>query len=62
MRRWGYDPALDRWAGHDYPGVLGAGFTEFELMEIELGGRVALAFEEEDQAWWETVGRDLGGR
>jgi len=39
--------------GNDYPGVCGNGMHDFMLDEIELGARVALALDEEDQWWWE---------
>lgn len=51
---WRLDRASDRWAGHDYPGVVGSGFAVFVLDEIELGGRAAYLLGDPDQAWWEV--------
>lgn len=60
------DRATDRYVGHDYPGVMGGGFTQFELDEIELGGRVAQAIDDPEQSWWEIhcerIERDQQGR
>ena len=47
----------DRYTGHDYPGVRTPGFIQFELDELELGARAAMALDDPDQAWWETIGR-----
>lgn len=52
-----YDHRSDRMVGHDYPGVHGGGFVQWERDELEVGGRAALALDDPDQAWWETVGR-----
>lgn len=48
-----YSRAFDRFVGNDYPGVCGNGMHNFIIDEIELGARVALALDEEDQWWWE---------
>ncbi len=48
-----YCRRIDRMIGNDYPGVCGNGMHDFMLDEIELGARVALALDEEDQWWWE---------
>lgn len=47
----------DRLTGHDYPGVRGAGWVQYELDELELGARVAISIDDPEQAWWETIGR-----
>lgn len=47
-----YDKKSDRYLGHDYPGVMGNGFVQFELDELELGGRVASALDDPEQTWW----------
>lgn len=49
----------DQMIGHDYPGVCGTGITRFEDDERELGARVALLLDTEDQAWWELIGNAL---
>lgn len=63
---WKLDRATDRWAGHDYPGVVGSSFGDFVLEELELGGRAACLIGEDDQWWWEIhaadVERILGGQ
>lgn len=51
-----YDRTRDRLVGHDYPGALGNGWVQFEHDELELGARVAAALDDEEQAWWETIG------
>lgn len=60
---WRLDRASDRWAGHDYPGVVGSGFAGFVLDELELGGRVAMILADSDWLWWtlhdEQVRKDL---
>lgn len=53
------DPRTDRMLGHDYPGVRGPGFVQWEIDELELGARVALMLDDPEQAWWETIGRAL---
>lgn len=62
---WKLDRSSDRWVGHDHPGVVGSGFADFVLRELELGGRAAYLIGEEDQWWWEIhaadVERILGG-
>lgn len=59
-----YDRKTDQFRGHDYPGVLGGGpgFIRFELDQIEMGARAALALNDPEQTWWETIGRDLLAR
>jgi hypothetical protein len=47
----------DRLIGHDYPGVRSSGFVQYELDELELGARVAMAIDDPEQAWWEIIGR-----
>ncbi len=42
----------DRLVGHDYPGVRGNGFVRWELDELELGARVAMALDDPEQWWW----------
>lgn len=49
----------DRMVGHDYPWVCGPGMHDFTLTELELGARVAMALDTEDQAWWELIGNRL---
>lgn len=56
---WRLDRATDRWAGHDYPGVVGSGFAGFVLDELELGGRAATLISDPEQAWWEIHAEDL---
>jgi len=51
-----YDRRLDRLVGHDYPGVHTRGFVQYELDELELGARAAMAIDDPEQAWWEVVG------
>lgn len=51
---WKINPRLGRYEGHDYPGVYGAGIVQFELDEMEVGVRAALALDDPDQAWWEV--------
>lgn len=53
MSTFRYDRRMDRWI--DLPsggGVRGPGFHDFVIDEIEYGGRVAYALDEEDQAFW----------
>ena len=54
-----YDRKTDRFLGHDYPGVRGAGFVQFEMDELELGARAALAIGDPEQYWWEIHYKDL---
>jgi hypothetical protein len=54
-----YDYRNDRMVGHDYPGVHGSGFVQWELDELELGARVAMLLDDPEQAWWETIGQTL---
>lgn len=49
----------DRMLGHDYPGVYGHGFPKWELDELELGARAALALDDPEQWWWELIGYNL---
>lgn len=51
-----YNRTLDRMTGHDYPGVHTHGFVNWEIDEIELGARVAMALDDPEQAWWELIG------
>lgn len=51
-----YNRTIDRMLGHDYPGVYGNGFVQWELDELELGARVAMAIDDPEQAWWEIIG------
>lgn len=50
---WTYSRKLDRLVGHDFPGAVGPQWFQYELDELELGGRVAAALDEEEQWWWE---------
>lgn len=54
-----YDQRRDVMAGHDYPGVHGPGMHDFTLHEVELGARVALLLDTENQAWWELIGNKM---
>lgn len=49
----------DRLVGHDYPGVRGSGFVQYELDELEVGARAATQLDDPEQAWWETIGREI---
>lgn len=48
-----YNRKTDKLVGHDYPGVFGNGFIQFELDELELGARVAIQLDDPEQWWWE---------
>lgn len=50
-----YDRETDRYVGHG--AGLGWGWPRFALDEIELGARAAIALDDPEQAWWETIGR-----
>lgn len=50
-----YNRTLDRMTGHDYPGVRSHGFVRWEIDELELGARVAIALDDPEQAWWEQL-------
>lgn len=54
-----YKRVLDRMVGHDYPGVYSQGFVQFEIDELELGARVAMAIDDPEQAWWEIIGTPM---
>lgn len=54
-----YDRKLDRIIGHDYPGTHHQGLHDFIMDELELGARVAMAFDDPTQTWWEIEGRVL---
>ena len=51
-----YNRTLDRLVGHDYPGVYGNGFVQWEQDELELGARAAIMIGDPEQAWWEVIG------
>lgn len=51
-----YSYRHDRMVGHDYPGVHGSGFVQWELDELELGARVACAIDDPEQWWRELYG------
>lgn len=51
-----YQQRSDRLVGHDYPGVHGPGFVQFELDELELGARAAYGLGDPEQCWWELHG------
>lgn len=53
-----YDRKTDRFQGHDYPGSYSSGFVRFEQDEMEVGARAAMALDEPEQGWWETIGRE----
>ena len=55
-----YNRKLDRLITHNTAlGSYGHGMHDFIMDELELGARVAMAFDEEEQAWWEIVGNKL---
>lgn len=54
-----YNRTLDRVTGHDYPGVRSQGFVRWEIDELELGARVAMALDDPEQAWWELIGTPM---
>lgn len=56
---YSYDKTRDRMIGHDYPGVHGNGFWRWELDELELGARAAIALDDPEQWWWELIGNRL---
>lgn len=53
-----YDPHRDQLVGHAGPG-LSKGWPDYELEEIELGGRVATALNDPDQWWWEIHSEEV---
>lgn len=57
-----YNRKTDRFGGHDYPGAYGNGFPQWEIDEIEMGARVALALDDPEQWWWEVYGLELSER
>lgn len=55
-----YDAKLDRLITHNgVRGMYGNGFHDFMMDELELGARVAMALQEEDQAWWLLIGTPM---
>lgn len=54
-----YNRTLDRMIGHDYPGVYSHGFVDWEIDELELGARAAMAIDDPEQAWWEIIGTPM---
>lgn len=56
---WQYDRAADRLTGHDWPGAVGPQWTVYELDELELGGRVAVALDDPEQWWWLLFGPEV---
>lgn len=55
-----YDVKLDRLITHNsINSNYSNGFHDFIMDELELGARVAIALDEEDQAWWNVIGDQL---
>ena len=55
-----YNVKLDRLVSHHgVVGQCGNGMHNFVIDEIELGARVALALDAEDQAWWLLIGTPM---
>lgn len=58
-RKWGLDRTRDQWVGHDYPGVVGSGFGDFVLDEVELGARAAISIGDPEQTWWVIYAKQI---
>lgn len=60
-----YDRKTDRFIGHSHPGSLSRRFVDFEIDEMEVGARAALALGDPEQWWWEIhreqVIREISG-
>jgi hypothetical protein len=61
-----YDRNTDRFLGHDsLSGSYSHGFVDFEITELEIGARAAIALDDPEQWWWEIyheqITKELNG-